>query len=75
MDSSAPTHERRKLVKIYNNVLSRKWTVFIKVCVETYSKIIKKMEEKNDHRLNKKHSENAITFMSMSLKVRKKIFK
>ena len=38
MDDSAPTHERRKCVKTYKNVLSRKQTVVTEVCGETYSK-------------------------------------
>ena len=42
MDDSAPIHKRRKLVKTYNNVLPRKWTVVAEVCGETYSiKVIK----------------------------------
>ena len=38
MDDSAPIHERRKLVKIYKNVLPQKRTMVAKVCGETYSK-------------------------------------
>ena len=38
MDDSAPTHERRKLVKTYKNVLPQKRTVVAKVNWETYSK-------------------------------------
>ena len=38
MGDSAPTHERRKLVKTYKNVLPRKLTVVAKVSRETYSK-------------------------------------
>ena len=44
MDNRAPTHERRKLVKNYKNVLPKKWTVVAEVCGETYSKNDKKME-------------------------------
>ena len=44
MDDSAPTHERRKLVKAYKNMLPRKQTVVAEVCGETYSKNIIKME-------------------------------
>ena len=42
MDDSAPIHERRKLVKTYKDVLSRKRIVVAKVCGETYSKNDKK---------------------------------
>ena len=38
MEDSAPTHERRKLVKTYKNVLPRKRTVVAEVSGETYSK-------------------------------------
>ena len=38
MEDRSPTHKRRKLVKTYKNVLSRKRTVVAKVCRETYSK-------------------------------------
>ena len=44
MDDSAPIHKRRKLVKTYKNVLSRKQIVAAKVCEETYSKNDKKKE-------------------------------
>ena len=35
MDDSAPW--RRKLVKIYQNVLSQNWTVAAEVCLKIYS--------------------------------------
>ena len=38
IDDNAPTHERRKLIKTYKNVLPRKQTVFAEVCRETYSR-------------------------------------
>ena len=38
MDDRTPTHERRKLVKTYKNVLPQIWTVVAEVCGETYSK-------------------------------------
>ena len=38
IDDSAPTHERRKLVKTYKNAILRKRTVATEVCEETYSK-------------------------------------
>ena len=44
MDDSAPTHKRRKLVKIYKNVLSRKRTVVAEVSSETYFKNWDKIE-------------------------------
>ena len=44
MDDSAPTPERRKLVKAYKNVLPRKRTVVAEVSGETYSKIVINME-------------------------------
>ena len=37
MDDSTPTHERKKLVKIYKNVLPKKWTVIAEEGEETYS--------------------------------------
>ena len=43
MDGNAPTHERRKLVKTYKNVLPRNRTV---VCGETYSTNIIKWSRK-----------------------------
>ena len=43
MDENAPTHERRKLVKTYKNVLPLKRIVAAEVCGETYSKNDKKM--------------------------------
>ena len=46
IDDSAPTHERRKIVKTYKNVLPRKQIVVAKVCGETYSKMIKDGVEK-----------------------------
>ena len=42
MDDSAPTHERKKLVKAYKNVFPQKHTAVAKVCGETYSKKKKK---------------------------------
>ena len=44
MDGSAPTHERRKRVKTYKNVLPQKLTVVAGVWGETYSKNEIKME-------------------------------
>ena len=44
MGDSAPTHERRKLVKTYKNVLPRKRIVVVEVFGETNSKNYKKME-------------------------------
>ena len=44
MDDSAPTPDRRKLVKTYKNVLPRKRTVVAEVCRETYSKKVVKIE-------------------------------
>ena len=38
IDGNAPTHERRKLVKTYENELPRKRIVVAEVCGETYSK-------------------------------------
>ena len=38
MNDNAPRHARRKLVKIYKNVLLRKRIVVVEVCRETYSK-------------------------------------
>ena len=38
MDDSTPTHNQRKLVKTYKNVLPQKWTVVAEGCGETYSK-------------------------------------
>ena len=35
MDDSAPTHERRKLVKTYKNMLPQKRTVAAEVCGES----------------------------------------
>ena len=53
MDDSAPTHERRKLVITYKNVLPRKRTVVAKVSGETYSKKLDQSGiEKKDHRRN-----------------------
>ena len=46
MDHSVPIHKRRKLIKIYTNVLPRKRIVVAKVCGETYSKMIKKWSRK-----------------------------
>ena len=42
IDDSA--HERRKLVKTYQNVLPQKRTVVAEVCKETYSNKCDKME-------------------------------
>ena len=42
MDDSAPTHESRKLVKTYKNVLPRKRIVVAEVYGKTYSKNDKK---------------------------------
>ena len=44
MVDSAPTHERRKLVKTYKNVFPGKQTVVVEVCGKTYSKNDKKIE-------------------------------
>ena len=38
-NDNAPTHERRKLVKIYKNVLPQKRTVAVEVCGETYKNV------------------------------------
>ena len=38
MDDSAPTHEKRKLIKTYKKDLPQKQTVFGKVYGESYSK-------------------------------------
>ena len=38
MDDSVPTHKRRKLIKTFKNVLTRKQTVVAKVCGKIYSK-------------------------------------
>ena len=38
MDNSASTHERRKLVKTYKNVLPQKRNVVAEACGETYLK-------------------------------------
>ena len=38
MDDSAPTLERRNLIKTYKNVLPQKQTVVAEVCREAYSK-------------------------------------
>ena len=46
MDDSAPTHEKRKLVKTYKNVIIQKQTVVAKVSGETYSKMKKKCVKK-----------------------------
>ena len=37
MDDNALSHERRKLVKTYKNVLPQKQIVVAEVCMETYS--------------------------------------
>ena len=44
MDDSATTHERRKPVKTYKDVLSQKRTVVAEVSLETYSINVMKME-------------------------------
>ena len=44
IDDNARTHERRKVVKTYKNVLPGKQIVVAEVCEETYSKNDKKME-------------------------------
>ena len=44
MDNNAPTHERRKQVKAYKNVLPPKPIVVAEVWGETYSKNDKKMK-------------------------------
>ena len=44
MDDSAPTHERRKLVKTYKKCAPSKQTVVAEVCGEAYSKNDKQME-------------------------------
>ena len=49
MDDNAPTHERRKLVKTYKNVLSRKRIVVAEVCGET---------SKNDKKRSRKKATN-----------------
>ena len=46
MDGVAPTHEIRKLIKTYKNVLPQKQIVVAEECGETYSKNYKKMEQK-----------------------------
>ena len=53
MDDNAPTHERRKLVKTYKNVLPQKLTVVAEVFGETYSK--------NDKKHTKKWSRKTVT--------------
>ena len=45
MDDSAPTNDRRKLVKMYKNVLPWKQTVVAEECRETYSKNDKKLDQ------------------------------
>ena len=51
MDESAPTHERRKLVKTYKNVLPQKLIVVAEVCRETNSKKIETGVEKWPHKI------------------------
>ena len=51
MDDSAPTHTRRKLVKICKNMLPRKWVT--DGCGESYPKNDEKIEQKNGHRRKK----------------------
>ena len=46
MDDSAPTNQRRKLVKTYKNVLPQNRTVDAIVCGETYSKNVIKWSRK-----------------------------
>ena len=57
MDDSAPTHERRKLVKTYKNVLPQKQTVAAEVCGRDLLRMnSKKMEQENGHgRKNNPH--------------------
>ena len=43
MDDNTPTHERRKLAKIYTIVLPRNRIVVAEVCGKTYSKNDKKI--------------------------------
>ena len=45
MDDSAPTQERRKMVKIHETVFAQKHTVAAKICWK-----IKKDEVENGHR-------------------------
>ena len=46
MDDSAPTQERRKLIKTYKDVLPRKRIVIAEVYGDTYSRMIKDGVEK-----------------------------
>ena len=46
MDEIVQTHESRKLVKTYKNVLLRKQIVVAKVCGKTYSKKILRWSRK-----------------------------
>ena len=50
IDDNTPTHESRKLVKTYKNLLPRKRILVAEVCGETYFKNDKKMEKKNGHK-------------------------
>ena len=43
-DANVPTHERRKLIKIYKYVLPWKLIMVAEVCEEIYSKNDKDME-------------------------------
>ena len=56
MYNSAITHERRKLVENYKNVLPQKHIVVAEVCWEIYSKNDKKMEYINGYKGKKKNN-------------------
>ena len=52
MDDNAPTHERRKFVKTYKDVLFQKRIVVAEVCRETYSKNDKRRSRKTATNVN-----------------------